>query len=93
MPKRELGDLVDVIPEFEQPADRLMAQIVKSQILNSKDAAGTGERIANAFRVVWENVPGVLGLSMHDVPTLGCVFEPQVIAEFLTRMLRIANES
>ena len=69
--QRELGDLVDVIPEFEEPADRLMAQIVKPQILDSKDAAGTGERIAHAFGVVWENVPAALGLSMHDVPNLG----------------------
>lgn len=51
--QRELGDLVDVIAEFEEPADRLVAQIVKPQILDSKDSAGTGERIANAFRVLY----------------------------------------
>ncbi|MDQ1291141.1 MAG: hypothetical protein QG615_943, partial [Nitrospirota bacterium] len=60
--QRELGNLVNLVAALEQPADGLMPQIMKTQILNSQKTTGSRECGANAFSVIGKNAVACFGL-------------------------------
>jgi hypothetical protein len=62
--QRELRDFMNLVATLEQAAGRLMPQVMKAQVVNSQNPAGSRERGADALRVVGKNVfarPGLRG--------------------------------
>src|ERR1700719_4494692 len=64
--ERELRDLVDLVAALEQAAGGLVAQVVKTQVLDSQDVARAGEGRTDASGLVGEDVCAASGLSLHD---------------------------
>ena len=82
----ELGDLMDLIPPFEQAACGFMPQVMEMQILNAQYVAGSCEGCGDASRVIGEDVAPVAGprLSLNNFPSLSRVLESSVVALFVS---------
>lgn len=66
--ERELRDLVDLVAALEQAAGGLVAQVVKTQVLDPQDLTRAGEGRPDASRLVREDVCAASGLSLYDRP-------------------------
>src|SRR5580658_3418450 len=77
--ERELRHFVDLVAAFEQATGGLVAQVVKTEVLDPQDVARAGESRPDASRLVREDVGATFRLSLHDRPGLRRVFESTVI--------------
>lgn len=91
--KRELCNFMNLVSALEQSASRLVAHVVKSKILDTKNVTGTSERAADALRLVWKHVVTAFGLALNNRPRLRRVLESSVVPFLCGRVLRIANQA
>jgi hypothetical protein len=92
--ERELRDLVDLIPALEKATGSLMPQVMKSEIYDSKDMAGSCECSADALRLVREYVLAVrVWLPLNDSPCFRRVFEATVVSLLRGRVLCVSDQT
>ena len=90
--ERELCDLVDLVAALEQAAGGLVAQVVKTQVLDPKYLARAGEGRPDASRLVGEDVCAASGLRFHERPGLRRVLESTVIAFLRGRVFGVPHD-